>query len=99
MASTYSDLGRYTEAEKLKIQVLHARNKILGEEHPDTILATADLASTFRDLRKHKEEEDLRIQVLHARQKYFRGEHPDTIQETTESQMYSVSPLLIFIHI
>jgi hypothetical protein len=38
LASTYRNLGKYTEAEKLEIQVLDARNRILGVEHPDTLL-------------------------------------------------------------
>jgi hypothetical protein len=36
LAATYQNLGKYTEAEKLQMQVLDARNRILGVEHPDT---------------------------------------------------------------
>ena len=43
-------LGKYTEAEKLEMQVLDARNRILGMEHPDTINAIADLAATYGEL-------------------------------------------------
>ena len=35
------------EAEKLEIEVLDGRNRILGVEHPDTIRAMANLASTY----------------------------------------------------
>ena len=34
---TYHRLGKYTEAEKLEIQVLDASKRILGVEHPGTI--------------------------------------------------------------
>jgi hypothetical protein len=44
LAATYQNLGKYTEAEKLKIHVLDTRNRILGVEHPDTITAMADQA-------------------------------------------------------
>jgi hypothetical protein len=37
LAATYRNLGKYTEAEKLEMQVLDARNRILGVEHPHTI--------------------------------------------------------------
>jgi hypothetical protein len=47
LAVTYGSLGKYTEAEKLEIQVLDARNRILGVEHPDTINAMANLAITY----------------------------------------------------
>jgi hypothetical protein len=52
LAETYQNLGKYTEAEQLKIQVLEARNRILGVEHPDTIDAVASLAVTYGGLGK-----------------------------------------------
>ena len=44
------ELGKYTEAEKLEIKVLDARNRILGVEHPDTIQAMGNLAGTYHKL-------------------------------------------------
>ena len=79
LPSTYGSLGKYTEAEKLKIQVLDARNRILGVEHPDTIRAMANLASTYYSLGKYTEAEKLEIQVLNARNIILGMEHPDTI--------------------
>jgi len=76
---TYHNLGKYTEAEKLEIQVLNARNKILGEEHPDMVLAMGNLASTYRHLGKHTEAEELLIKVLDARSIILGEEHPATI--------------------
>ena len=46
LAATYHELGQYTEAEKLDLQVLDASNRILGVEHPDTIGVMANLALT-----------------------------------------------------
>ena len=80
LACTYSDLGKYIEAEELEIQVLHARNKILGEEHPSTILAMENLASTFFNLGKYAEAEKLQIQVLNASRKTLGEDHSDTIR-------------------
>jgi hypothetical protein len=39
---------KYIEAEELEIQVLDARNRILGVEHPDTISAMGNLACTYQ---------------------------------------------------
>ena len=36
LASTYRDLGRWKEAEELKVQVMKIRKRLLGEEHPST---------------------------------------------------------------
>ena len=72
-------LGKYTEAEKLEIQVLDAWNRILGVEHPATITSMANLAVIYKTLGKYTEAEKLEIQVLDARSRILGVEHPNTI--------------------
>ena len=79
LASTYSNLGKYTEAEKAQIQVLDAKNKIVGEEHPDTLIAMGGLASIYSHQGKYTKAEELEIQVLYASQEILGEEHPKTI--------------------
>ena len=74
-----NEQGYSSEAEKMEIQVLDARKRILGVEHPDTISAMGNLASTYCDLGKFTEAEKLEIQVLDARKKILGEGHPDTI--------------------
>lgn len=50
LASIYHDQGRWDEAEKLKEKVLEVRIRLLGEEHPHTLEATANLAATYQSL-------------------------------------------------
>ena len=57
-------MGKFTESEMLEIQVLNARKRILGVQHPHTILAMENLAATLRSLGKYKEVEKLVVQVL-----------------------------------
>jgi hypothetical protein len=52
---------------------------VLGEEHPDTISAMANLASTYRKQGRWKEAEELDVKVLEARRRVLGEEHPDTI--------------------
>ena len=61
-------MGKYSEAEKLEIQVLDGRNRILGVEHPDTIRGMENLASMYQCLGKYTGTEKLEIQVLDARE-------------------------------
>ena len=61
-----SEQGYLKEAETMQIEVLVARNKILGVEHPDTINAMGNLAMTYGDLGKYTEAEKLNLQVLDA---------------------------------
>lgn len=46
LARTYYGLEKYADAEKLQINVINARVRVLGEEHPDTISAMGNLTKT-----------------------------------------------------
>jgi hypothetical protein len=52
LAITYGNLGKYAEAEKLQVQVLDAKNRILGVEHPEMTNAMGHLAATYWNLGK-----------------------------------------------
>jgi hypothetical protein len=53
-------LGRWKEAEELEVQVMKMRKRVLGEEHPDTLLSIGNLASTYSNQGQWKEAEELR---------------------------------------
>ena len=83
LAATYQKLGKYTEAQKLQMQVLDARNRILGVEHPETLRAMGNIAATYVKLGKYTEAEKLQMQVLDARNRILGEEHPHTILAMT----------------
>jgi len=39
---------RWTEAEKMDMQVMETRKRVLGEEHPDTLTSMNNLAFTIQ---------------------------------------------------
>jgi tetratricopeptide repeat protein len=47
MASTYRNQGRWTEAEKLFVQVLETEKTVLGPGHSDTLISMSHLATTY----------------------------------------------------
>jgi len=49
LASTLGDQGKLDEAAAMKREVLEKRQRILGDEHPDTVSAMNNLASTLGD--------------------------------------------------
>jgi hypothetical protein len=64
---------------------MEATQKIVGEEHPDTLRNMHDLAMTYRDRGQRKEMEELhdqalklQVPVLEVREKVLGLEHPDT---------------------
>ena len=61
---TYRELGRWTEAEKLQVQVMETRNTVLGLEHPDTLKIMSSLASTYWKQGQWTEAQKLFAQVI-----------------------------------
>jgi hypothetical protein len=70
----YSD-GRYKEAEKLQVQVMQARKRVLSNEHPHTLTSMAHLAATYRDQGRWKEAEELQVQVMQTRKRVLSDKH------------------------
>ena len=74
----FSD-GRYNEAEKYAFSVVETRSRLLGEEHPDTLISMNKLASIYRNQGRWKEAEQLGIQVLELQKRVLGEEYPDTL--------------------
>ncbi|CAI6337008.1 unnamed protein product [Periconia digitata] len=71
--------GKYNEAEELFVQVIETSSRVLGDEHPDTLLSIANLASTYCNQGRWKEAEELEVQVMEMRKRVLGDEHPDTL--------------------
>ena len=67
LASTYRKRGRWTEAEKLQVQVMETRKTVFGLEHPDTLNVMGSLASTYNNQGRWTEAEKLDVQVMETR--------------------------------
>jgi len=71
--------GYSNEAKELYVQVLNARKRVLGIEHPGTITAMGNIAATYGRLEKYIEAEKLEKQVLDASNRILGAENPNTI--------------------
>jgi tetratricopeptide (TPR) repeat protein len=71
--------GYWKDAEKLEVQVMETRKKLLGEEHPDTLTSMANLASTYWNQGRWKEAEELEVEVMKTSKRLLGEEHPDTL--------------------
>ncbi|KAJ7639205.1 hypothetical protein FB45DRAFT_1001147 [Roridomyces roridus] len=76
---TYRQLGRYQEAEELELSVLQGGQKLLGNDHPETLTAMANLAVTYGQLGRYQEAEELELSVLQGGQKLLGNDHPETL--------------------
>jgi tetratricopeptide (TPR) repeat protein len=80
LAGAYWAQGRWDEAERLVLDVLQQRRKVLGVEHLNTIKAAAKLAATYHAQGRYNEAEELRADVLEKRRRVLGRDNPDTIK-------------------
>ena len=73
-----SDQGKYKEAEEIYRRVLAVRGKILGKEHPDTLLSVYCLAHSLHQQKQYKEAEVLYQRAYAGMKKVFGEKHPTT---------------------
>ena len=59
LASTYSNQGRWEEAEQLFVKVMETRREKLGVGHPSTLTSINNLALTYSDQDRWVEAESL----------------------------------------
>ncbi|KAK3939624.1 P-loop containing nucleoside triphosphate hydrolase protein [Diplogelasinospora grovesii] len=74
-----TDIGSWGEAAAMKKEVLEKRQRILGDEHPDTISAMNNLANTLGDQGKLDEAVAMLKEVLEKMQRILGREHPHTL--------------------
>jgi CHAT domain-containing protein/tetratricopeptide (TPR) repeat protein len=64
LATAYERLGRFAEAEPLRIRVLRAHERILGAEHERTLFSIDDLAGFYSRRGRYAEAEPLFIRAV-----------------------------------
>ena len=72
--------GLYKEAMPLFQQILEARKRLLGDEHPNTLRVTNNLAESFTKLGLYQEAMHLYKQTLVLQKRILGHEHPDTLR-------------------
>jgi hypothetical protein len=75
---TYSNQGQWQEAEELEVQVMQMRKRVLGDEHPDTLLSTHNLALTLYSQARREEALVIMESCVQSRQQVLGEQHPDT---------------------
>jgi hypothetical protein len=62
------------EAEELEVHILNTRKRVLGADHPETILSMSNLSETYRSQERWTEAEDLSLQATEAEQRWEEAE-------------------------
>jgi len=78
LGAVYYYNGLYKNAEPFHIKVMKIREKVLGEEHPDTAISYNNLAQLYQAQGEYKKAEPLYLKALKIWEKIFGEEHPET---------------------
>ncbi|EAU30103.1 predicted protein [Aspergillus terreus NIH2624] len=71
--------GAYEEAKAMHRQALEAREKVLGREHPSTLISVSNLGNVLFSQGKYEEAETIHRQALEGSEKILGREHPSTL--------------------
>jgi hypothetical protein len=83
LASTYRNQGRWTEAEKIEVQVMEMSRRVLGEEHPDTLTTVSNLAFTMKEQGRATEAIKLMAECIQLRNRVLGPKHPYALSSAT----------------
>ena len=88
LASTYRNQGRWTEAEKLHVQVVVTRKMVLGPEHPDTLTSMWNLSHALNGLGRHAEALSMLQECVNLRNQRLGLTHPHTVAATAKLETW-----------
>jgi hypothetical protein len=78
LALTFRDLGRAAEAEELQQQGYEISKRVLGPEHPDTLIYLNNLAVAMHSVGKTSDALALMLLCYELRKKKIGATHPLT---------------------
>ena len=79
LATTYMSQGQWKEAEELGVQLMEIRKRVLGEEHPDTLLSMHNLAFIWKGQGRDAEAIKLMENCARLRASALGVDHPHTV--------------------
>jgi len=80
IAQIYSDAVRLKETEALQVMAMEKRKRMLGDDHPDTLISMEEVAGTYWGLGRWSDAEALLLVVLGKRRLVLGDDHPDTLR-------------------
>jgi hypothetical protein len=72
-------MGKDVEAEKMSVQAIKVRKKILGREHNDTLSSMAMVGLAYKLRGQWDAAKELEVQVMEMSKKKLGADHLDTL--------------------
>ena len=83
LGAVYRALGRYEQARDLDLDILARRQRVWGDDHPDTLSSASNLAVDHRRLGAMGKARQLDEDTLARRRRVLGEDHPDTLRSAT----------------
>ncbi len=80
MGYVYGELGDYDKSLEYYNKALSIRQKVLGEEHPDTATSYNNIGYVYSELGDYDKSLEYYDKALSIYRKVLGNEHPDTIK-------------------
>ncbi len=93
LVTTYSNQGRWDEAEKLCVDVMNARKAKLGSDHPDTLTSIATLSLMYLTQRRSGEAQKLQVHVTNMLQADYGSNYTDSSTKPKAEQSETLTIL------
>jgi len=61
------------------VQVIESRKRVLGVNHPGTLVSISGLATTYRNQGRWDKAEELDVQLMESRKRVLGQDHLDTL--------------------
>jgi tetratricopeptide (TPR) repeat protein len=74
------DSDRKSELEAMAVEILEARERVLGAEHPDTLTSLETMGTIFGTFGRPSDAEPIIAKALDARMRVLGPEHRDTLE-------------------
>jgi non-specific serine/threonine protein kinase/serine/threonine-protein kinase len=79
LSDTDQQARLFSEAEKEEREILAIRRRVLGTQHPDTLVSMTNLASTLDNERQYLEAERLQRETIEIQRRVLGPEKPETL--------------------
>jgi tetratricopeptide (TPR) repeat protein len=79
LANALWSRGSYAQAEALYSQAMDIQRRVLGPEHPDTLLSMSNLADAYAGQGKYAQAEALSSRTLEINRRVLGRDHPRTL--------------------
>ena len=79
IARVYYEQGQWKKVEELEVVMMEKRKRLLGENHPDTLLGMRNVANIYRNQGRWNDAEELSSVVMEKTKRLLGEDHPDML--------------------